>query len=178
MRETWRAGLVIAFSVLLHGCATGSGHVGSDLAADVSGDQARVGAPTPGVLEFPNRTADDLWRALPAAFSALGIEGGVIDPRARVYGAYQVGTSQVAGKPLRDLFRCGSESSLSGRQYRIRFDITAQPRTLVHGGTELTVRIVGVGTVASPDASGTTQCVSNGTIETQLKQALGGAPGT
>lgn len=177
MRKMWRAGLLVSFSVLLQGCAGGAGHLGSAQTAEVSGDQVRVNAPPPGVLEFPNRTTDELWRTLPHAFSALGIKGGVIDPRAHVYGAYQVDGGQVAGKQLRDLFRCGSESSLSGRQYRIRFDITAQPRALERGGVELIVRIVGVGTVASPDASGTTQCVSNGTIETRLKEALGGAPG-
>jgi hypothetical protein len=180
MGKILRAGLVVACGALVQGCAAaaGGGHLGSGLGATSNDDQARVSAPTQSVLEFRDRTVDQLWRTLPSAFTDLGIEGGgVVDQASLVYGAYQVGASRVAGKPLEDLFRCGSEGSLTRRRYRIRFDILAQPRATERGGAELTVNIVGVGTVATPDASGTTQCVSNGTIETALNQRLGGAPG-
>lgn len=178
MRKIRHVGLVLTLGALVQGCAAGGGgHLGTGLAARASDDQARVDAPTQSVLEFPNQTVVQLWRALPAVFTDLGIQGGIIDPQGLVFGAYQVGASRVAGKPLEDLFRCGSEGSLTRRRYRIRFDITAQPRALARGGAELTVNIIGVGTVASPDASGTTQCVSNGTIETELSERLGGAPG-
>lgn len=165
--------LLVLIAGCAAGCAAGSGeHVGSQLSASTSDRDVRVDAALPGVLAFPDASVDDLWRVLPASFQALGIPAGILDARNRVYGNERVTESRVADKPLRDLFRCGSESSLARTQYRIQFGITAQPFPSGSGGAELRLQTAAMGRAVSASASGTTQCVSNGTLEMRFQEQI------
>lgn len=165
--------LLVLVAGFAAGCAAGSGeHVGSQLPASASERDVRVDAALPGVLAFPDAGVDEVWRVLPATFQALGIPAGVLDLQNRVYGNERVTESRVADKPLRDLFRCGSESSLARTQYRIQFGITAQPFPTRGGGAELRLQTAAMGRAVSASATGTTQCVSNGTLEMRIQEQI------
>jgi hypothetical protein len=159
--------------LLASGCASGSPeYVGTPLQGSVSERDVRVDAALPGVLVFPDASVDDLWRVLPATFQALGIPAGILDAQNRVYGNERVTESRVADKPLRDLFRCGSGSGLTRTQYRIQFAITAQPHPSGGGGAELRLQTAATGRAVTASASGTTQCVSNGTLEMRFQEQV------
>ncbi len=164
---------VALLPILAAGCASmTSGDVGGGMPATVGGPEARVEETLPSVLSFPEASVDDLWRVLPGAFQALGIPAGIIDARARVYGNGTVTETSVAGKATRDLFRCAAGSGLSLGQYRVQFGISAQPRAAIDGGAELFVQTVAFGRMVSASRSGTTHCVSNGTLELKLKEQM------
>jgi hypothetical protein len=163
-------GFVIA---LVAGCAAGSGeHVGSQLPASMSDRDVRVEAALPGMLAFPDATVEELWRVLPATFQALGIPAGILDAPNKVYGNQRVTESRVADESLRDLFRCGADAGLTRTQYRIQFAITAQPIPVRGGGAELRLQTAATGRAVSASRSGTTQCVSNGTLEMKFQEQI------
>jgi hypothetical protein len=158
---------------LATGCATGAGGAGgSPVHASISPDDARVDVARPGMLTFPNATVDDLWRVIPAAFQALGIPAGILDPANRVYGNDRVTEQRVADRPLRELFRCGSGGGLTRTTYRIQFGITAQPFPRRDGGAEVILETRATGRAMSANASGTTQCTSNGRLEMAFQETL------
>lgn len=160
-------------SIFAAGCASmTSGDVGGGMPATVGGPETRVEETLPSVLAFPRASVDDLWRVLPAAFQALGIPAGIMDPQARVYGNSSVTETTVAGKATRDLFRCAASSGLSVGQYRVQFGISAQPRKALDRGSELFVQTLAFGRLVSASRSGTTHCVSNGTLELKLKEQM------
>jgi len=164
---------LITLVVLAAGCASGSGgQLGTGLAASVGGSEVRVEETAPAVLAFPGATVDDVWKALPATFRALGIPASVMDAAARIYGNGRVTETTVAGRSTRDLFRCGDDSSISPSQYRVQFGISAQPRAVASGGTELYVQTTAFGRFVSASRSGSTHCVSNGGIEKKLKEQI------
>jgi hypothetical protein len=159
--------------VLASGCAAGStGQMGPGLPATVSGSEVRVEGTLPSVIAFPQASVDDVWKVLPAAFQALGIPAGIMDAGAMVYGNQNVTETKVAGQSTRDLFRCSASSGLSVGQYRIRFGISAQPRKMATGGTELFLQTTAVGRLVSGSRSGTTQCVSNGTLDLKIREQI------
>lgn len=160
-------------TLALFGCASASSApMGSGLPASAAGPEVRVDEALPSVLSFPGATVQELWRALPAAFRAVGMTAGVVDAEALVYGNGRVTETTVAGRPTRDLFRCSAGSSLSLGQYRIQFGITAQPRPLRTGGAELFIQTVASGRSVSASQSGTVHCVSNGSLESKIKEQV------
>lgn len=166
-----RALVLLVF--LLFGCAGGTGgEIGPGPAGSFSGPEVRVDETLPSIMAFPYATVESVWRVLPAAFEALGIPAGVIDPSARIYGNGVVRETSVAGRPTRDLFRCSAGSGLSLGQYRVQFGIAAQPRPMADGGTELFLQIEAFGRRVNASQSGTTHCVSNGILEMRLKEQV------
>ena len=160
----------ILLSVFAAGCA--GGQLGSGLQGTAPGPEVRVDETLPSVLAFPRASVEDLWRVLPAAFRALEIPAGIIDPGALIYGNGRVTETSVAGRSTRDLFRCGATSGLSRGQYRIQFGISVQPRKVEGGGAELFLQTQASGSLVSGSRSGTTNCVSNGTLELRLKEQM------
>ena len=159
--------------VLAASCAPGpSGQMGTGLAPTVSGPEVRVDEPLPSVLAFPQASVEDLWKVLPATFQALGITAGIIDAGGLVFGNGRVPESTVAGRSTVDLFRCAASSSLSVGRYRVQFGISAQPRKMASGGAELFVQTTAFGRMVSGSRSGTTHCVSNGTLEMKIQEQV------
>ncbi len=165
-----RSGLLLTLLVQV-GCAPATGGpMGTGLPATASGPEVRVDEALPSVLAFPEATVEELWKVLPAAFRALGITAGVTDADALVYGNGRVPETTVAGRSTRDLFRCSAGAGLSLGQYRIQFGITAQPRRVRTGGSELFVQTAAFGRFVSASQSGTVYCVSNGALEGKIKE--------
>ena len=138
----------------------------------MGGSEVRVDETAPAVLEFPGATVDGVWKVLPAAFSALEIPASILDARAKTYGNARVTETEVAGRSTRNLFRCGDDASLSPSQYRIEFGISAQPRPAPTGGVQLFVQTTAFGRFVSASRTGTTHCVSNGSIEKRLQEQI------
>jgi hypothetical protein len=171
MRPTHRC--LIPVVVIASGCAAGpAGQLGTGLPGSVSGPEVRIEDAPPSVLAFPGASADDLWKVLPVTFQALDIPAGIMDPGARVYGSEKVTEATVAARSTRDLFRCGADAGLSPSQYRVQFGITAQPRRTPSGGAELIVQTAAFGRLVSASRSGTTHCVSNGSLELKIKEQV------
>ena len=176
-RASLRTLSLAAVSVLLlaAGCAAPQTVDGDDSVAPpgaVSGETVRVDVAEPTLLEFRNASAEDVWKVLPTAFAVLRIPSGILDERSRVYGNQKVIVSTVLRTPIRELFRCGAESGLGLSDYRIEFGITAQPRALVKGGTELHIQTTALGRLTSPSRTGSTNCVSNGKLEQLLHRQI------
>jgi len=170
---TARPPSLLPLLVLAAGCAAGpSGRLGTGLPASMEGSEVRVDETAPSVLEFPGATVEAVWKVLPAVFSILEIPASVLDADARLYGNGRVTETRVAGRPTRDLFRCGDDTSLSPSQYRVQFGISAQPRPWPRGGVELYVQTTAFGRFVSASRSGTTHCVSNGTLEKRIKEQV------
>ena len=168
-----RARRLLLLSALAAGCAPTSGtQMGTGLQGSMAGPEVRVDETLPSVLAFPGATVEDLWRVLPATFQALDIPAGVIDPEALIYGNGRVTETTVAGESTRDLFRCGSSSGLSVAQYRVQFGISVQPRNVEGRGAELFLQTQAFGRLVSGSRSGTTNCVSNGTLEKKIQEQL------
>ncbi|MGD8276402.1 MAG: hypothetical protein PVH00_00185 [Gemmatimonadota bacterium] len=164
---------LLSLLVLAAGCAAGpSGRLVTGQPASMEGAEVRVTDTEPSVLEFPGATVEAVWKILPAVFSILEIPASVIDADARLYGNGRVTETRVAGRATRDLFRCGDDASLSPSQYRVQFGISAQPRPGPRGGVELFVQTTAFGRFVSASRSGTTHCVSNGTLETSIKEQV------
>jgi hypothetical protein len=157
------------------GCAAPQTVEGDNTVAtpgSVTGETVRVDAADPTALEFEDASPEDVWKVLPTAFGVLRIPSGILDERSRVYGNQKVIISTVQRTPIRDLFRCGADSGLSLSDYRIEFGITAQPRGLVKGGTELHIQTTALGRLTSPSRTGSTNCVSNGKLEQMLHRQI------
>lgn len=164
---------LLVLTAFVTGCApTVGGQISTGLQATAAGNEIRVDETLPSVLLFPYATVEDLWKVLPATFQELGIPAGIIDDGALIYGHGRVTETTVAGRPTRDLFRCGAQSGLSLEQYRVQFGISAQPRKVEGGGAELHVQTEAYGRLVSASRSGTTHCVSNGELEMAIKEQV------
>jgi hypothetical protein len=161
---------LLFLSVLTAGCA--GGQLGTGLQGTTGGPEVRVDETIPSVILFSEASVETLWKVLPAAFQALEIPAGAIDPAALLYGNGRITETRVAGESTRDLFRCGSGSGLVLDQYRVQFGISAQPRRVPGGGAELFVQIEAFGRFVSASRSGTTHCVSNGKLELKIEEQM------
>ncbi|HEX6135539.1 MAG TPA: hypothetical protein VFZ24_16325 [Longimicrobiales bacterium] len=175
MRDT-RVLTAAAMLVLSISCAPTSppGLSGTVPPRGVAGDVVRVDEAAPSILAFPSARADELWLALPVAFERLGIPANVMDRGARIYGNPKVTSSTIAGRPARSLFRCseGGAGVASMAQYRIEFGIAVQPRPVADRGAELIVQTQALGRIVEASRSGTIHCVSNGELESRMKEEI------
>jgi len=124
------------------------------------------------IIKRPGGLFPDLWKVLPATFEALDIPAGILDARNLVFGNDRITKTRVAGESTRGLFRCGASSGLAVSQYRVEFGITVQPRAVPDGGVELFMQTAAFGRLVSASRSGTTHCVSNGTLEQKIREQV------
>ncbi len=171
----------LAAVVLLAGCASSGG---SDLGVGSSTGLTRIDAAGGryDLVLTKDKTASRstiegapaaVWAALPGAYQALGLQGAVVDPTARIYGIprHRALPRQIAGQRLGRLFTCGSgvtgSSADRDQLYLLllsQVDSTAQ-------GTALLTR---VDVYARPRAraGNPVDCGSNGRLEILLVDSL------
>jgi hypothetical protein len=164
-------------AALAAGCAPATkGEVddvsGARARGTVSGSTVRVDESPVSILVFPGADMEDVWKVLPASFSALGIPAGVMDASNHAYGSQLVKVTKIGDRRVEQLFRCAAGEGLSAATYRVEFGIVVQPRKLAGGGTELTVETAALGRMASMGRAGNTHCVSNGLLEKQLQSQI------
>lgn len=159
--------------VLLAACGPVAPGMASGTPSGVTGSEVHLDRAEPSTLTFRSATANELWRVIPSVFQGLGIPGGVIDARSRIYGSPNVRLSSIGGQRVISMFRCTNEGTgmSSTTQYRVEFGIAVQPRAAA-GGAELIVDVQAMGRLTDPSRSGTIHCVSNGALEGMLKERI------
>ncbi|MDQ3555733.1 MAG: hypothetical protein M3409_03010, partial [Gemmatimonadota bacterium] len=99
-----------------------------DLATESRGAAVRLAA-----------SPEQVWAALPGAYSELGIEPGTIDPPSWTFGNRQLRASRrFAGVPMVSLFRCGNSATgaPAASSYRIRMSVLTRLSPVASGGTD------------------------------------------
>ena len=116
---------------------------------------------------------DSTFRAVVAAYNALGIEPLTIDPAGRVVGRQRfVLRSRFAGKPLSSFFDCGeSQTGPRADQGRITADITS--RIVGTGSGSSVATTIDASVVPNDGVSrDPIRCVSHGGIEENLRRQV------
>ncbi|HEX2187814.1 MAG TPA: hypothetical protein VHG51_02890 [Longimicrobiaceae bacterium] len=124
--------------------------------------------------------AERVWAALPAAFQAVGLTGGVVSESERVYGTPLLRfRGRLAGERASRFLRCGTNPI--GSPAADLYDLEAVVRAAVQPDAAGAARLeVLVEATAAPPAGGTrTPCTSTRELEdriaAQVRQAVGGA---
>ncbi len=124
--------------------------------------------------------ADRVWAALPAAYRAVGLAGGVVSQGERVFGTPLMRSrGRLAGERAARFLNCGSNPI--GAPAANLYDLEATVRTAVQTNPDGTTRLeLRVEAVAAPPAGGTrAQCTSTRVLEdriaTQVRRIVGGA---
>lgn len=118
-------------------------------------------------------SADAVWKALPAAYAALGLEGVVVDPTARQFGVprYRLASRRMAARRLSDLFSCGSSSTGSNADsYEVRYLMVTRLNP-EGGSTEVETLLEAVAHPRSVSGQ-SIQCASTGVLEQMLVDTL------
>jgi len=116
---------------------------------------------------------DSTFRAVVAAYNALGIEPSTIDPAGRVVGRqHLVLRSRFAGKPLSSSFDCGAtQTGPRADQGRITADITS--RIIGTGSGSSVSTTIDASLVPNDGVSrDPIRCVSHGGIEENLRRQV------
>lgn len=130
---------------------------------------------------------DSVWNALPDAYTALGLTGGIIDPATRQFGMPRptLAPHTLAGQRLSRLLSCGSTATgAKADSYEVRYVVTSRV-SAADAGTRVDTRVEAT---ARPRGTGSRpiECASTGVLEQMLADSLsarlgkepGGAPRT
>ena len=123
---------------------------------------------------------DRVWAALPGAYQAVGLAGGVISQGERVFGTALIRSrGRLAGERAARFLNCGSNPL--GAPAANMYDLETTVRTAVQTNPDGTTRLeLLVEAMAIPPAGGTrAQCTSTRVLEdliaAQVRKAVGGA---
>ena len=123
---------------------------------------------------------DRVWAALPAAFQAVGLTGGVINQQQRLFGTALIrGRGRLAGERAAAFLSCGPTPI--GAPAANAYDLEATVRAAVVANPDGTTRLeLLVESTAAPPAGGTrAPCTSTRVLEdriaAQVRRAVGGA---
>lgn len=114
------------------------------------------------------------WSLLPRVYSALGIDGQVLDSEARVYGTRRFRKNRVGGTPVREYVRCafqGAGPSAAGG-YRTELSISTRVEGAASGWSTVSSQISGTATSAEGTSTDAVRCVSNGNLERLIARML------
>ena len=124
--------------------------------------------------------AERVWAALPAAYRAVGLAGGVVSQGERVFGTPLIRSrGRLAGERASRFLNCGSNPI--GAPAANLYDLETTVRTAVRTNPDGTTRLeLLVEATAAPPAGGTrAQCTSTRVLEdliaAQVRRAVGGA---
>ncbi len=117
-------------------------------------------------------TPDNVFRVLPEAYRAVGIELVTSDPPNRTGGNTQIRVRRNLGRaPLSSYLDCGT-SGLSGPAadaYPVRLSVVS---TVIPSGSTSQLRTVVRGAYATAEQSGTTPCNTTGALEAAIARAV------
>lgn len=108
-----------------------------------------------------------VWSLLPRVYSALGIDGQILDSEARVYGTRRFTKSRVGDRRVGEYVRCafqGAGPSAAGG-YRAQLSITTRVESPTAEWTIVSSQISGTATSAEGTSTDAVRCVSNGNLE-------------
>lgn len=114
------------------------------------------------------------WSVLPRVYSALGINGQVLDSEARVYGTRRFTRSRVGNSRVSDYVRCafqGAGPSAAGG-YRTRLSIMTRLESSTAEWTNVSSQISGTATSVEGTSTDAVRCVSNGNLERLIAQMV------
>jgi hypothetical protein len=166
----------LAAIVFVAGCATARApSAGADMTPQVLVDQnGKVYRTTdsPAAASF-DTPPDSTFRAVVAAYTALGIEPSSADPSQRtVSRQHLLLRSRFQGKPLSTAFDCGNgQFGPRADEGRIVADITSHVAATGSGST-LATTILATLTPNDGASRDPIRCVSNGGIEEKLRQEV------
>lgn len=126
----------------------------------------------PAAMRFPT-SPDSTFRAVVAAFTALGLEPSAVDPAGRIVSRQRmVFRSRFQGERLSSIFDCGvGQFGPRADEGRILADITT--RVVASGaGSSVSTMIKASLTPNDGVARDPVRCVSNGRIEEQLRREV------
>ncbi|HET9729690.1 MAG TPA: hypothetical protein VF785_03330 [Gemmatimonadaceae bacterium] len=130
-------------------------------------------APNVHTLSF---TADQVWRALPAAFDSLGIPIGTLDPVKRSMGnaGFKI-RGRLKGVPLSRYIDCGTSTQIgpNADNYDVSITILADVRPAEPGTTTVTTTFNAAGRPAN-FAQEYSDCRSKGVLEGRLVDIVRG----
>ncbi|HKJ00919.1 MAG TPA: hypothetical protein VJ997_00650 [Longimicrobiales bacterium] len=172
------AALVVA--ALSVGCATSSPGIGRSSPERVRIQTAgqeydlEMTRDQPSTRHTVEAPTDALWTELPQVYEGLGLRGGVMNARARVFGSPRPERAprQIAERPLSYFFGCGSGSTgPRADSYEVRIRAVTEIRSVGEDKSEVVTWIEAVARprgVAGRDIA----CSSNGRLEALLVDAL------
>lgn len=178
-----------ALAVGLAACSPGAGSVPADrvspgLPAEVretsSGVSIRIAAEQLVIDTEVRVGAERAWSLLPRVYSALGIDGQVLDSNARVYGTRRFSRSRVGKEPVTDYVRCAFQgagpSSVGG--YRTQLSITTRVQGSTPESTTVSSQISGTATSVEGTSTDAVRCVSNGNLERLIARMVADSAST
>jgi hypothetical protein len=163
-------------AVGMSACASGSGPVPTEqvvpaLPSEVretsTGAIIRISAEQLVVETEVKVPVELAWSLLPRVYSALGIDGRILDSEARVYGTRRFTKSRVGNTRVSDYVRCafqGAGPSAAGG-YRTQLSIATRVEGSTSEWTTVSSQISGTATSAEGTSTDAVRCVSNGNLE-------------
>lgn len=116
-----------------------------------------------------NQPADVVWPVVSSVYEELDLEPDLIDARRRRYGSVATGL-RVAGLPMGDVARCGSQATglATTTRMSVRLTIVTTVTPMNDGRSVLTTRVTGQGSRIDGTSTGGSDCVSTGTLEERI----------
>ena len=114
---------------------------------------------------------DSVWKALGAAYAALGLTPTVVDSRTRTYGVQRFTQPRLGGKRTAEYVRCAFEgtgpSSVGG--YRTQLSIISVLTPSGTDATTLAVEVTGFATSVEGTSTPPARCASTGELEQRIQ---------
>lgn len=138
---------------------------GFNVVLDGAADAARTAFAAP---------ADSVWKALGAAYAALGLTPTVIDSRTRTYGVQRFTQARLGDRRTADYVRCAFEgtgpSSVGG--YRTQLSIISVLTPSGTGATTLAIEVTGFATRVDGTSTPPVRCASTGELEQRIQSLV------
>ncbi len=129
---------------------------------------------TLGVERIVRAPADQVWKALPAVMSDLGLEVNFLEPETKRMGAcYQKVRVRLGKETLSTYVDCGDSRGLpNADRYEVAMTVLATVAPTSATTSKVFVFVLGVGLDASGTASNRLWCFSRGALEERIRTQL------
>ncbi len=169
---------VVAFAVLIGGCASAPGTPAPRdaervLIEDDAGRVTRTTADSPNDLTM-ERPLDDAYAAVVTAYIKLGIDVGTRDAERHIVGnVHVVAIHSLHGTALSRYLRCGVDiaSGPLADKDRLTISVVSTLTALGNGTTRVSTMVEGTAQPTSGDSNDPTHCSSTGMLEQTLVKA-------
>lgn len=174
---------LLSLAVLLAACGTpGAGRttvtstvpVTTDITTGAGGYRVSASAESRETTHVVRLSPAQAWSALPAVYTELGLEGGVLDADARFFGTRrQSASGRLAGVRLAEYVDCGTGNGglPIANTWRVYLSVGTRVEEM---GSQTQLRSAVVAEAASQTVSGpTVRCSTTGRLETRIAELLG-----